>query len=35
MVIYNHETKGFLEIKISDTGIGITPEAIKKLFNPF
>jgi signal transduction histidine kinase len=34
-VIYNLETKGFLEILITDTGIGISEEAVERLFNPF
>jgi signal transduction histidine kinase len=27
--------KGFLEIRIVDSGIGITEEGMKKLFKPF
>jgi PAS domain S-box-containing protein len=30
-----HETAALIEIAVSDTGIGISPDALEKIFNPF
>jgi signal transduction histidine kinase len=33
--IYHHETSGFLQIQIVDTGIGLEEERLPNIFNEF